>query len=156
MALPIEYSKRASITSLLNYNSEDDEEEDSSVLDTLWGIFNTIGRVKGIPGEAQWFWRKLLDLDLKGTLFFAGHMSNKQLPETLERQHESLEEGSSLPPTYIIIRITRDVRDKTLIWLVDKIRAKRRDGGAELLVFREPPGYSQVWFWQSKSLSWKQ
>lgn len=54
------------------------------------------------------------------------------------------EESTSLPPTYIVIRIASDIPDKSVVWLVEKIRAKRRDGGAELMVFREPYNPEEV------------
>lgn len=63
-------------------------------------------------------------------------MSRHQVHDALEYPHEG--EENTLPQTYVVLRLSPDVTEKTLIWLVDKIRAKRRDGGAELLVFREP------------------
>lgn len=54
------------------------------------------------------------------------------------------EENTTLPPTYIVIRIASDIPDKTVVWFVEKIRAKRRDSGAELLVFREPYNPDEV------------
>lgn len=56
----------------------------------------------------------------------------------IEYHGDDAEESTSLPPTYIIIKIASDIPDKTVVWLVEKIRAKRRDGGAELMVFRQP------------------
>lgn len=64
-------------------------------------------------------------------------MSRKNLG-AIEYHREDAEEGAALPPTYIVIKIASDIPDKTVVWLVEKIRAKRRDGGAELMVFREP------------------
>lgn len=71
-------------------------------------------------------------------------MSKRQLPEAIEYRTDHMEESTTLPPTYIVLRIVHDVPDVTLIWLVEKIRAKRRDGGAELLVFREPRKVGEV------------
>lgn len=68
----------------------------------------------------------------------------------MSKQQQALEyppregEESTLPQTYIVLRLAPDVNEKALIWLVDKIRAKRRDGGAELLAFREPYNPKEV------------
>ena len=42
------------------------------------------------------------------------------------------------PPTYIVIQFSRHIKTAALVWLVNKIRGKRSDGGAELLVRRQP------------------
>lgn len=76
--------------------------------------------------------------------FDTGHMSKQQLPESIDYRSHHMEESTTLPPTYIVVRIVHDVPDTTLVWLVEKIRAKRRDGGAELLVFREPRKVGEV------------
>lgn len=40
--------------------------------------------------------------------------------------------------TIFIIEFGADVTKKTLHWLIDKLRAKKSDGGAGLLIDREP------------------
>lgn len=47
-------------------------------------------------------------------------------------------EGAAFPPTYLVLAFARHVKPEALRWLVDKIRGKRRDGGAELFVRRQP------------------
>lgn len=42
------------------------------------------------------------------------------------------------PPTYLVVRFSRKIDSKCLSWFVDKIRGKRRDGGADLLVAKQP------------------
>lgn len=44
----------------------------------------------------------------------------------------------TLPPTYIVLHIRPKVHETTIKWLVEKIRGKRRDGGAELIIMRQP------------------
>ncbi|GFG34765.1 hypothetical protein Cfor_04644 [Coptotermes formosanus] len=53
--------------------------------------------------------------------------------------NDSAEEAAAVfPPTYIVVRFSRHIKTATLMWLVDKICGKRLDGGAELLVRRQP------------------
>ncbi|KAK9510462.1 hypothetical protein O3M35_005246 [Rhynocoris fuscipes] len=49
----------------------------------------------------------------------------------------------SFPPTYIVVEFGRDIKTETAQWLVDKISKKKKDGGAELLVIRQPATYGQ-------------
>lgn len=72
-----------------------------------------------------------------------GRMSRQNLG-AIEYHRDDPEETTTLPPTYIVIKIASDIPDKTVLWLVEKIRAKRRDGGAELMVFREPYNPEEV------------
>jgi hypothetical protein len=59
--------------------------------------------------------------------------------------NDSAEETTAVfPPTYIVVQFSRHVRTKALMWLVDKICGKRLDGGAELLVRRQPHLDGQV------------
>lgn len=71
-------------------------------------------------------------------------MSRQNLGAIEYHREDAEEATNNLPPTYIVIRIASDIPDKTVIWLVEKIRAKRRDGGAELMVFREPYNPEEV------------
>lgn len=43
-----------------------------------------------------------------------------------------------------MIEFAKTIRSKTLLWIVDKIVAKRRHGGAELLVRKQPQQPDQV------------
>ncbi|PNF39603.1 Anoctamin-10 [Cryptotermes secundus] len=53
--------------------------------------------------------------------------------------NDSTEETTAVfPPTYIVIQFSRHIRTTALVWLVDKICGKRLDGGAELLVRKQP------------------
>ncbi|KAJ9594502.1 hypothetical protein L9F63_014114, partial [Diploptera punctata] len=53
--------------------------------------------------------------------------------------NDSIEETTAtFPPTYIVLQFSKSIRNPALVWLVDKICGKRRDGGSELLVRRQP------------------
>nr|CAD7457715.1 unnamed protein product [Timema tahoe] len=53
------------------------------------------------------------------------------------------EEPVTFPPTYMVIKFSRHIHGKALVWLVDKITGKRLDGGAELLVRKQPQGHGE-------------
>lgn len=40
--------------------------------------------------------------------------------------------------TYLVIKFANNVSNKSLHWIVDKIRGKKNHGGAELLIRKEP------------------
>jgi hypothetical protein len=65
--------------------------------------------------------------------------------------NDSAEETAAVfPPTYIVIQFSRHIRTTALVWLVDKICGKRLDGGAELLVRKQPHPDGEVsigFFW---------
>ncbi|KAK7789933.1 hypothetical protein R5R35_010907 [Gryllus longicercus] len=42
------------------------------------------------------------------------------------------------PPTYMVLVCSRTISNEAFMWLLNKVRGKRRDGGAELLVRRQP------------------
>lgn len=65
-------------------------------------------------------------------------MSDHRLGHKALEYPSEYDENTVLPPTYIVLKIAYDICENTLIWLVEKIRGKRRDGGAELIVLREP------------------
>jgi anoctamin-10 len=59
--------------------------------------------------------------------------------------NDSAEETAAVfPPTYIVIQFSRHIQIAALVWLVDRICGKRLDGGAELLVRKQPQGNSEV------------
>jgi anoctamin-10 len=59
--------------------------------------------------------------------------------------NDSAEETAAVfPPTYIVIQFSRQIKTAALVWLVHKICGKRRDGGAELLVRRQPDQEGEV------------
>lgn len=55
-------------------------------------------------------------------------------------------EKDIFPQTYIVVEFGCDIKTETAQWLVDKISKKRKDGGAELLVRRQPATFGQVNF----------
>ncbi|XP_069698153.1 anoctamin-10 isoform X2 [Periplaneta americana] len=53
--------------------------------------------------------------------------------------NDSSEETAAVfPPTYIVLQFSKNIKTTALIWLLEKISGKRRDGGAELLIRRQP------------------
>jgi anoctamin-10 len=59
--------------------------------------------------------------------------------------NDSTEETAAVfPPTYIVIQFSKHIRTTALVWLVDKICGKRLDGGAELLVRKQPHRNGEV------------
>lgn len=72
------------------------------------------------------------------------HLSDQS--ETSDDLGDGLEESSSLPQTYMVMMLNPDIDENTLIWLVEKIRGKRRDGGAELVIFKQPYDFQKVSF----------
>ncbi|XP_063918070.1 anoctamin-10 isoform X2 [Zophobas morio] len=75
---------------------------------------------------------------------FRGKMSKQEL-DTVETMSDEFDEGTSLPPTYLVLKVASDIKENTLTWLIDKIRGKRRDGGAELIVMRQPCDPEDGW-----------
>ncbi|XP_030753800.1 anoctamin-10 [Sitophilus oryzae] len=47
------------------------------------------------------------------------------------------EEQTQLPPTYVVVKVVPDIHERALQWLVGKIRAKKSDGGGELVIMME-------------------
>ncbi|CAH0557355.1 unnamed protein product [Brassicogethes aeneus] len=43
-----------------------------------------------------------------------------------------------LPSTYIVIKVAENIPEATVKWLINKIKGKKRDGGAELIVMMQP------------------
>lgn len=54
------------------------------------------------------------------------------------------DEAGVFPQTHIVIKFASHINASAMMWLVDKIRGKRRDGGAELLVRRQPRRSNEV------------
>lgn len=46
-------------------------------------------------------------------------------------------QDKKFPETYIVIEFTRSAKKRAIHWLIDKIRASKKNGGAELLVNKE-------------------
>lgn len=64
---------------------------------------------------------------------------SKQQPDSSDVMSDELSDDiTTLPPTYIVLKIAKDMKEATILWLIDKIRGKRRDGGAELIVMKQP------------------
>lgn len=64
---------------------------------------------------------------------------SKQKLECGDAGEESSDaEETVLPPTYIVLQISSDIPEKTLTWLIDKIRGRKRDGGGELIAMKQP------------------
>jgi anoctamin-10 len=58
---------------------------------------------------------------------------------------DSTEETAvAFPPTYIVVQFSRHIQTAALAWLLDKICGKRLDGGAELLVRKQPHRNKEV------------
>ncbi|XP_065163565.1 anoctamin-10 isoform X3 [Atheta coriaria] len=111
-----------------HFDSDDQEEmadpdvqantDEADSINTLWNIHDELNKLRG-------------------------HMSshNLHLSESDIVQKINFEEtsgGHALPRSYIVVRIAADIPERTLVWLVDRIKGKRRDGGAELIVMRQP------------------
>ncbi|XP_044267516.1 anoctamin-10 isoform X1 [Tribolium madens] len=94
-------------------------EEDDPHIHKLWAIHRTIHTLRG-------------------------KMSKQQL-DASDVMSDEFDENTSLPPTYLVIKIASDIKENTLTWLIDKIRGKRRDGGAELIVMRQPSDPDDGW-----------
>lgn len=57
---------------------------------------------------------------------------------------ENGEEPAVLPPTYLVLQLNPDTPSSALKWLVDKIKGQRRDGGAELVLLKQPTRDNEV------------
>ncbi|XP_054284644.1 anoctamin-10 isoform X2 [Macrosteles quadrilineatus] len=55
---------------------------------------------------------------------------------------------AEFPPTYIVLQFSPDIHTEAVQWIVDKIKKDRKDGGAELLVRKQPnvPGELSLMF----------
>nr|CAD7256531.1 unnamed protein product [Timema shepardi] len=136
--------------------------EDSPVprISGLWDIHD---RLKHIGGEFRekdtWMGLTILCMELKermgggrigsmsgsdGDSFrrAGGGEGNTQESATAEIL-KMREEPVTFPPTYMVIKFSRHIHGKALVWLVDKITGKRLDGGAELLVRKQPQGHGE-------------
>ncbi|ERL93458.1 hypothetical protein D910_10749 [Dendroctonus ponderosae] len=51
---------------------------------------------------------------------------------------EPEERATELPPTYVVMKVVPDIHEKALQWLATKIRAKKSDGGGELVAILQP------------------
>ncbi|KAF7266321.1 hypothetical protein GWI33_020349 [Rhynchophorus ferrugineus] len=47
------------------------------------------------------------------------------------------DEETQLPPTYVVMKVAADIHEMALQWLIGKVRAKKYDGGGELVVMME-------------------
>lgn len=54
------------------------------------------------------------------------------------------EEDDKLLDTYMVVNVSKETPDKTLAWLINKIRGNKRDGGAELVVMKQPRAPKEV------------
>lgn len=74
-----------------------------------------------------------------------GHMNKQNLNmEFTEMTEENGDEITNLPQTYIVMQLDPETPATALKWLVDKIRGRRRDGGAELVLFKQPTQENEV------------
>ncbi|XP_018568866.1 anoctamin-10 isoform X2 [Anoplophora glabripennis] len=88
------------------------EGEDDPFINSLWGIHKTLDALRG-------------------------NMNKQQLDSGDTVEESSDVEETVLPPTYIVLQVSSDIPEKTLLWLIDKIRGKKRDGGGELIVMKQ-------------------
>lgn len=64
---------------------------------------------------------------------------NVNIKSSQDEEASSSDESVHLfPQTYIVIKFAPKVKEKTLAWFIRKIRGERQNGGAELLVRRQP------------------
>lgn len=47
-------------------------------------------------------------------------------------------DDGQLPETYVVMKVTADIHEKALQWLFTKIRAKKTEGGGELVAILQP------------------
>ncbi|XP_056630386.1 anoctamin-10 isoform X1 [Diorhabda sublineata] len=115
-----------SVTSNLNYSDDDEDEEEQEqeekevkdlFLNSLWDIHEALSALRGNMRS------RLLDADT------AVDEMEKEIGDVEEMQ---------LPPTYLVIQLSSDIPLSTLTWFVEKIRGKKRDGGGELFVMKQP------------------
>lgn len=59
------------------------------------------------------------------------------MADSLEDMSSSDDGGTVFPITYIVIRFAPNVKDITLLWFINKIKGRKYDGGAELLIRRQ-------------------
>lgn len=71
-------------------------------------------------------------------------MSRQNLEDGDTADEASDFDEALLPPTYLVLQISKNVPKSTLTWLIDKIRGQRRDGGGELIVMRQPGSTEDV------------
>lgn len=45
---------------------------------------------------------------------------------------------ADFPPTYIVLQFTTNIHAEAVQWVVDKVKKDREDGGAELIVRKQP------------------
>ncbi|CAG9854829.1 unnamed protein product [Phyllotreta striolata] len=68
-----------------------------------------------------------------------GKMSNRKIVVTDVADEDSCDiDDTNLPPTYLVIQLSSTIPLNTLRWFVEKIRGKKRDGGGELIVMKQP------------------
>lgn len=66
-------------------------------------------------------------------------MSKQNLNDELSDEHAEPEDiPSHIPETYMVLMLSPEINGTALKWLTEKIRGKRRDGGAELVLFKQP------------------
>ncbi|XP_072377103.1 anoctamin-10 isoform X1 [Diabrotica undecimpunctata] len=101
-----------SVSSNLNYSDDEDEEKDLFI-NSLWNIHKTLVALRGTMSTMK------VDAEILG----------EDLAEIDEKY---------LPPTYLVIQLSADIPVNTLTWLIEKLRGKKRDGGGELIVIKQP------------------
>lgn len=76
-------------------------------------------------------------------------MSKQSLNGDLSDEHPDIDDVHSyIPRTYIVLTLSEEINGTALKWLIEKIRGKRRDGGAELLLFKQPFDENKVGTYQ--------
>ncbi|CAH1183687.1 unnamed protein product [Phaedon cochleariae] len=100
---------RKSVSSDLNFA----DGEDDPFISSLWGIHKTLDALRG---------------NMHKRVFDA---------ETIGDDGSDIED-TQLPPTYVVVQLDPKIPKTTLVWLIDKISGKKRDGGGELIVMKQP------------------
>ncbi|XP_044750603.1 anoctamin-10 isoform X2 [Coccinella septempunctata] len=110
--------RTTSVCSHLNYSDEDQDDnhdENNSYIKLLWNVHRNLEMVRG---------------DMSRTNF---SVEDERITSSLMDEEEE-----QLPPTYIVVTVAKETPDITLAWLIRKIRGHKRDGGAELVVMKQP------------------
>lgn len=51
---------------------------------------------------------------------------------------DDIQNQDEFPPTYIVIQFARKIHNEAVQWIICKIQERRKKGGAELLIRKQP------------------
>lgn len=72
-------------------------------------------------------------------------MSTRNLLDHTDGSDDAPDDPTFLPQTYIVIRISPDIKPETLKWLIERIKGEKWKGGAELVAMKQPLKPDQVY-----------